>query len=208
MQFANGASTVVPQPADYDYTDQQLVYRRGAAAERMGGAYPTTMQGNAGFAKLDFTLSPKQLAFLRLSTSRYTGTNNVFFDPSSPITTYAESGNGTEDVKTESLAASLTSTWTSKLATNLRVQFSRDCEQSYRQLRSALDQDLQPGGRLRALQHPAARHARAQAAHRRYLELRTPAACTGSSAAISFRPGSTTTILPCSAANITSTTSR
>ena len=131
MQFAHGASSVVATPADYDYTDQQLVTAAAQQLNAMGGAYPTTMQGNAGFAKLDFTISPKQIAFLRLSTSRYTGTNNVFFDPSSPITTYAESANGTEDVKTESLAASLTSMWTSKLATTLRVQFSRDAEQSY-----------------------------------------------------------------------------
>ena len=96
----------------------------------MGGAYPTTMQGNAAFGKVDFMLSPKQLAFIRLSTSRYSGTNNVFFDPSSPITIYAESANGSEDVKTESLAASLTSTWTNRLATNLRLQFSRDLQHS------------------------------------------------------------------------------
>ena len=32
----------------------------------MGGTYPTTMQGNAGFAKVDFNFSPKQLAFVRL----------------------------------------------------------------------------------------------------------------------------------------------
>ena len=88
------------------------------------------MNGNAAFAKLDYTLSPKHLAFVRLSTSRFTGTNNVFFDPSSPITSYAESGNGTEDVHTESLAASLISAWTSNLATNLRAQFSRDLQQS------------------------------------------------------------------------------
>ncbi len=131
MQFANGASSVVATPADYDYTDQQLVTSAVQRLNAMGGAYPTTMQGNAGFGKLDFTISPKQLAFLRLSTSRYSGTNNVFFDPSSPITTYAESANGTEDVKTESLAASLTSTWTNNLATTLRVQFSRDVQQSY-----------------------------------------------------------------------------
>jgi hypothetical protein len=131
MQFANGASSVVATPADYDYTDQKLVTAAAQQLNAMGGAYPTTMQGNAGFGKLDFTISPKQVAFLRLSTSRYTGTNNVFFDPASPITTYAETANGTEDVKTESLAASLTSTWTSKLATTLRVQFSRDVQQSY-----------------------------------------------------------------------------
>jgi len=130
MQFANGASSVVPQPTDYDYTDQQLVLAAAAKLNAMGGEYPTTMQGNAGFAKLDFTLSPKQQAFLRLSTSRYSGTNNVFFDPSSPVTGYPESDNGSENVKTESLAASLISTWTSKLTTNLRAQFSRDDENS------------------------------------------------------------------------------
>src|SRR5208337_3585997 len=121
MQFANGASAVVPQPADYDYTDKQLVFAAAQKLNAMDGYYPTNMSGNAAFAKMDYTLSPKHLAFVRLSTSRFTGINNVFFVPSSPITTYAESGNGTEDVHTESLAASLTSAWTSNLATNLRV---------------------------------------------------------------------------------------
>jgi TonB dependent receptor-like, beta-barrel len=130
MQFANGASSVVAQPTDYDYTDKQLVLAAAQQLNTMAGEYPTTMQGNAGFAKLDFTISPKQLAFVRLSTSRYSGTNNVFFDPSSPLTTYSESDNGSENVKTESLAASLTSAWTSKLTTNLRAQFSRDAESS------------------------------------------------------------------------------
>jgi hypothetical protein len=128
MQFANGASSVVAQPTDYDYTDQALVMAAAAHLNSMGGTYPTNMQGNAGFAKLDFTLSPKQFAFLRLSTSLLNGANNEFFDPSSPITGYAESGNGSQDVRTESLAASLTSAWTSKLATNLRLQFSRDLQ--------------------------------------------------------------------------------
>ena len=130
MQFANGASTVVPQPADYDYTDKQLVMAAAQQLNTMAGAYPTTMQGNAGFAKLDYTFSQKQLAFVRLSTSRYTGTNNVFFDPSSQLTSYAESENGTEDVRTESVAASLVSAWTNNLATNLRAQFSRDLQES------------------------------------------------------------------------------
>ncbi len=130
MQFANGASSVVPQPADYDYTDKQLVMAAAQQLNTMAGAYPTTMQGNAGFAKLDYTFSQKQLAFVRLSTSRYTGTNNVFFDPSSQLTSYAESENGTEDVRTESVAASLVSAWTNNLATNLRAQFSRDLQES------------------------------------------------------------------------------
>ena len=130
MQFADGASTIVPQPADYDRTDKQMVMAAAQSLNDMAGAYPTTMHGNAGFGKLDFTLSPKQLAFVRLSTSRYTGTNNVFFDPSSPFTSYAENENGSESVQTESLAASLVSTWTNNLSTNLRAQFSRDVQES------------------------------------------------------------------------------
>ena len=109
-------STIVPQPTDYDYTDKALVFAAAQKLNNMGGSYPTTMQGNAGFAKVDFNLSSKQLAFVRLSTSRLTGTNNVFFDPSSPITGYAATANGTEDVQTESLAAALISSWTTKLA--------------------------------------------------------------------------------------------
>jgi len=130
VQFANGASTIVPQPTDYDYTDQQLVLAAAQRLNSMGGTYPTTMQGNAGFAKVDFNLSPKQLAFIRVSTSRLTGTNNIFFDPSSPITGYAASANGTENVKTESVAASLISAWTDHFASNLRLQFSRDVQDS------------------------------------------------------------------------------
>ncbi len=80
--------------------------------------------------KIDFTPSSKQLIFLRANISRYSGINNVFFNPSSPLTTYAESANGSEDVATESIAASLTSSWTARLATHFRAQFSRDLQQS------------------------------------------------------------------------------
>src|ERR1022692_3314323 len=131
MQFGNGASSVVPQPADYDRLDKDVVFAAAARLNAMAGEYPTQMSGNAGFAKLDFNLSSRQLLFFRLSTSRYSGTNNVFFDPASPVTTFAESNNGTEDVKTESLASSWTSMWTTRLSTNLRAQFSRDVQQSY-----------------------------------------------------------------------------
>ena len=130
VQFANGASSIVPQPADYDYLDKSLVMASAAQLNAMGGSYPTTMHGNAGFAKIDFNLSSKQLAFVRISTSMLTGTNNVFFDPSSPITGYAATGNGTENVHTESVAAALTSAWTTNLATSLRMQFSRDAQTS------------------------------------------------------------------------------
>jgi hypothetical protein len=129
VQFGSGTPTVVPQPTDYDYTDQQLVSAAAQKLNNMGGTYPTTMQGNAGFAKVDFHLSSKQLAFVRLSTSMLTGTNNVFFDPASPLTGYAATANGSQDVHTESLAGSLISSWSNNLATNLRLQFSRDQEQ-------------------------------------------------------------------------------
>ncbi len=66
-----------------------------------------------------------------MSTSRYSGTNNVFFDPASPITHYSEDNNGTEDVSTESLAGSWTSAWTNHLSTNLRGQYSHDNQQSF-----------------------------------------------------------------------------
>jgi hypothetical protein len=130
MQFGNGAATVMPQSADYDYLDQPQVFAAAAQLNSLAGEYPTTMGGNAGFAKVDFNLSARQLLFVRLSTSRYSGTNNVFFDPASPITTYTEDTNGSEDVATESLAASWTSVWSDRWSTNLRGQFSRDIQQS------------------------------------------------------------------------------
>jgi hypothetical protein len=131
MQFGDGAPLVTPQPADYDYLDQARVFAAAAQLNAMAGEYPTTMGGNAGFAKVDFNLSPTQLLFFRLSTSRYSGVNNVFFDPASPITTYTEDSNGSEEVSTESLAASWTSVWNDHWSTNLRAQFSRDLQQSF-----------------------------------------------------------------------------
>jgi hypothetical protein len=131
MQFANGATEVVPISKDYDYKDQSLVLSAAQNLNEMAGEYPTKMWGNAAFGKLDFTPSSKQLLFFRANISRYSGINNVFFDPSSPMTTYAESANGTENVSTESVAASLTSSWTGKFATHLRAQFSRDLQQSF-----------------------------------------------------------------------------
>ncbi len=131
VQFGSGAETVVPQPADYDYLDYDLVAAAAAKLNGMAGEYPVDMGGSAGFAKVDFNLSAKHLLFFRLSTSRYSGTNNVFFDPSSPITHYTEDNNGTEDVATESLAGSWTSAWSTRLSTNLRAQYSHDSQESF-----------------------------------------------------------------------------
>lgn len=207
VQFANGTSSIIPQPGDYDYKDQQLVTAAAQQLTNMGGTYPTTMQGNAGFAKVDFNLSPKQLAFVRISTSQLTGTNNVFFDPSSPITNYAVTGNGTETVHTESLAASLISSWTNNLATNLRVQFSHDLQQS------TANSD-QPWTKIYGWSQASADRLffpEILASTSCTLPTQSAtnmAACTGSLAGISYRPGSTTTTPIFSAESTTSTTSK
>ncbi|MGD0015443.1 MAG: hypothetical protein ABSD56_13640, partial [Bryobacteraceae bacterium] len=78
-----------------------------------GGTFHSALLGNAGFLKLDRALSPHELLSARLSTSRYYGTNNVFFEPSSPITNDAVSGNGEEQVATESASISLISSFMS-----------------------------------------------------------------------------------------------
>src|ERR1035437_5975469 len=80
-----------------------------AQLSTMGGTFPAKLLGNAGFLKLDRVLTAHQQLSARLNTSRYYGTNNVYLDPASPITNTAISGNGEEDVKTESGSLSLLS---------------------------------------------------------------------------------------------------
>jgi hypothetical protein len=206
MQFANGASSIVPLPADYDRTDKQLVMAAAQQLNTMAGAYPTTMQGNAAFAKVDYTFSQKQLAFVRVSTSRYSGTNNVFFDPSSQLTSYAESENGSEYVRTESLAASLVSAWTNNLATNLRAQFSRDDEQSVANSNQPLTKiyNLVAGfGRSSILPRDTREHKLHIADTLSYGTSRVQWKFGGG---LLSRHGSTTITPQCSAASITSTT--
>jgi hypothetical protein len=104
------------------------------AAEQLsqsGGTFRAKLLGDTGFIKLDRVLTPHQHLSARLSTSRYYGTNNVFFDPASPITNSAVSGNGEEDVATESASLGLLSGITPRLTSHLRVQFSRDLQQSF-----------------------------------------------------------------------------
>ncbi len=146
VEFLNGSTTVVPQlgayptPGDYEICDpsvggmacdQTLVFASAAQLSTMGGTFHAKLLGNAGFLKVDRVLTPHHLLSARLSTSRYYGTNNVFFDPANPITNYAISGNGEEDVKTETASLSLTSGITAKLTSHLRAQFTRDLQQSF-----------------------------------------------------------------------------
>lgn len=87
--------------------------------------------GNSSYAKLDINLTPRQQLALRLNTSRYRGANNVFIDPSSPVTYDAISDNGEEEVSTETGQLSLTSSFSSRFLSHLRAQFSGDRQQSY-----------------------------------------------------------------------------
>jgi hypothetical protein len=65
-----------------------------------------------------------------VNLSGFWGNNNVFFDPASPITTFAISNNGEENVATESASLALTSALSTRVVSHLRAQFSRDLQES------------------------------------------------------------------------------
>src|ERR1700687_5710527 len=146
VEFENGSTVVVPQlgtyPSILDYEicdpaiggqacDQALVFALAAQLSTMGGTFPAKLLGNTGFVKVDRVLTAHQYLSARLTTSRDSGQNNWFLDPASPVTNYAMSGNGEEDVKTESASLSLLSGITPRLTSHLRAQFSRDLQQSF-----------------------------------------------------------------------------
>jgi hypothetical protein len=138
VQFLDGSSRVVPQKGaeplhhgDYEDSDKVLVFAAADQLSSLAGQFPSELLGNAGFLKLDVSLTPHEYLSARLSTSRYYGQNNVFFDPASPVTTFAISDNGEEDVSTESASLSLTSSFSWRLVvSHLRAQFSRDLQES------------------------------------------------------------------------------
>ena len=110
---------------------EPTVLPAAAQLSKNGGPFPAKLLGETGSLKLDRVLTPHQYLSARLSTSRSYGANNVSFDSGSPITNYAMSGNGEEDVATESASLSLSGSITPRLTSHLRVQFSRDLEQSF-----------------------------------------------------------------------------
>jgi hypothetical protein len=138
VYFDNGSPILIPQKGqeplhhgDYEDSDKALVFAAANQLNQMAGTFPSKMLGNASFAKIDATLTPRHHLSARINISRYWGTNNVFFDPASPITTSMLSSNGEENVATESASLSLTSAVSPKLISHLRAQFSRDLQQSY-----------------------------------------------------------------------------
>jgi Carboxypeptidase regulatory-like domain/TonB dependent receptor len=130
VRFVDGTSVITAQPGDYDFTDKTLVQAAAAKLSQQAGSYRSAMLGDAGFLKVDAALSAMQHLNVRLSTSRYDGTNNVFMDPSSPITTYSVSENGSERVNTETLFVALTSGISKRMSNHLRLQFSNDLQDS------------------------------------------------------------------------------
>src|SRR5437764_3769110 len=115
---------------DFEASDQTLVLAAGARLDTQAGEFRSSLLGNAGFARVDVQLTPRHVLNARLSTSRYYGANNVFFDPASPITNSAASSNGQEKVATESFNLALTSAFAPRVTSHARIQFARALQES------------------------------------------------------------------------------
>src|SRR5438874_4271980 len=108
VEFANGGTVLTPVatngviPGDFEPSDQVLVLAAATQLNSQAGEFRSSLLGNAGFVRVDVQLTPRHVLNARLSSSRYYGANNVFFDPASPITNSASTSNGEEDVTTES----------------------------------------------------------------------------------------------------------
>jgi len=138
VEFLNGSSQVVPQPGagpgtpgDYEASDEALVFAAAAQLTSLAGEYPAGQIGNTSYAKLDINLTPGNQLALRVNTTRYWGSNNVFLDPGSPVTYDSISDNGQETVATETASLALTSSLSPLWISHLRAQFSRDQQQSF-----------------------------------------------------------------------------
>ncbi len=137
VEFLDGSSRVTPQlspgspiPGDYEATDQALVFAAASRLSSLAGEYPSAQIGNSSYAKLDINVTPHHQLGLRLNTTRYWGSNNVFLDPASPVTYDAINDNGQELVATETANLSLTSALSSRWISHFRAQFSRDQQES------------------------------------------------------------------------------
>ncbi len=137
VRFLDGSSVLVPQKGaeplhhgDYEDSDKDRVFAAAAQLSTMAGDFPARMLGNTGFLKVDFSLTAKNQLAARINTSRYYGLNNVFLDPTSPLTSFATSDNGEEQVSTQSGSLAMTSALSGKLISHLRAQVSRDSQKS------------------------------------------------------------------------------
>jgi len=161
VQFDDGSTVLAPAPADFEVTDQAQVFAAATQLSTLGGEFRSALLGNSGFGKLDVSLSPRHYLTLRVTTSRYYGQNNVFFDPASPVTHFAVSGNGEEQVSTVSAVGSLTSSLSARLMSHLRAQFSRDLQQSSAnssEVRTRVDDVIEAFGRASILPRETREH--------------------------------------------------
>lgn len=138
VEFLDGSSQVVPQagtgpysPGDHEATDQALVFAAAAQLTSLAGEYPAAQIGNSSYGKLDVNLSPRHQLGIRVNTSRYWGSNNVFLDPASPVSYDAINNNGQELVSTETANLALTSSVRQRWISHFRAQYSRDLQKSY-----------------------------------------------------------------------------
>lgn len=88
VRFVNSGTQVLPQlgagpatPGDYEADDQALVFAPASQLSQQAGLYPSKLIGNAGFAKLDVTVSPHNQLSFRVNTSRYSGKTTSFLIP-------------------------------------------------------------------------------------------------------------------------------
>ena len=137
VEFLDGSSRIIPQagspgiPGDYELTDLNLVFGAAAHLSALTGEYAAAQLGNSSYGKLDINLTPRHQLALRVNTTRYWGSNNVFLDPASPVTYDAIDNNGQELVFTETAHLQLTSSFTQRWLNHLRAQFSRDLQESH-----------------------------------------------------------------------------
>jgi len=136
VQFLDGSSTLTPVAAnpgiagDYEATDYAMVHDAARYLSSLTGEYAAAQLGNSAYGKLDINLTPRNQLALRVNTTRYWGSNNVFLDPASPVTYDSIDNNGEELVFTETANLQLTSSFTQRWLNHLRAQFSRDLQES------------------------------------------------------------------------------
>jgi hypothetical protein len=137
VEFLDGSSQVIPQAAagpatsrDYELTDKALVFATAERLTSLAGEYRAAQIGNSSYGKLDINLTPRHQLGLRVNTTRYWGSNNVFLDPASPVTYDSMDNNGEELVSTETANLSLTSAVSPRWISHFRAQLSRDLQQS------------------------------------------------------------------------------
>jgi hypothetical protein len=138
VEFLNGTAQLMPlagtgpyTPGDFDSTDQQLVCGSAQQLNSLAGEYPAAQIGFSSYGKLDINVTPRNQLALRVNTTRYWGTNNVFLDPASPVTYDAIRDNGQETVATETANLQLASGISPRWLSHLRAQFGRDLQRSF-----------------------------------------------------------------------------